>query len=58
MSAETEDQITVPGHEFGQLLAVATLYLDAFSDDEQMTYAEAKRHGEIVAIIEKYGRRY
>lgn len=58
MEPEGGVTVTLLESELGQLLAVATLYLDTYGEDDQMTYAEAARVGEVTAIVEKYGRRY
>ena len=44
--------------EFEQLLAVATLYVEAFKEDEMMTLPEKMRLQEIEAILERHGKRY
>lgn len=44
--------------EIGQLLAVATMYVDAFHDDEMMTLPERLRLQEIEGILDRHGRRY
>ena len=43
--------------EIDQLLAVATLYVDAFTDDDTMTAAERMRLQQIEDILERHGRR-
>ena len=48
----------MPRHEFDQLLAVATLYVGAFTEDEMMTLPEKLRFQEVEAILEKHGKRY
>lgn len=40
------------------LLAVATLYVEAFSQDETMTLPERLRLQEIEDILDRHGRRY
>jgi hypothetical protein len=55
---ETQEAVTVDRVEFEALLAVATLYVNAFSDDEMMTIPEKLRLQEVEAILEKHGRRY
>ena len=44
--------------EIGQLLAVATLYVDAFKDEEMMSLTEKLRLQEIEGILDRHGRRY
>ena len=48
----------MPRHEFDQLLAVATLYVNAFTDDERMSLTEKLRLQEVDAILDQYGKRY
>ena len=45
-------------NDFGQLLAVATLYVDSFKEDELMSLPEKLRLQEVEAILERHGRRY
>jgi hypothetical protein len=40
------------------LLAVATLYLDAFRDDEKMTLPEKMRLQEVEDVVSRHGKRY
>jgi hypothetical protein len=40
------------------LLAVATMYVDAFKEDETMTLPERMRLQEIEDILDRHGRRY
>ncbi len=51
-------QVTVDSTEWGALLAVATLYVNAFTEDEMMTLPEKLRLQEVEAILDKHGRRY
>jgi hypothetical protein len=53
-----DEQVTIPAADLGQLLAVATLYVDAFSEDEMMTLPEKLRLQEVEGILERHGRRY
>lgn len=53
-----DETVTVPKSDFDQLLAVATLYLDAFTDDDQTSYVESARVAEVAEVVERYGRRY
>jgi len=50
--------VAVSESDFGQLLAVATLYVDAFKDDEMMSLTERLRLQEIEDILDRHGRRY
>lgn len=50
--------VTVPESDFGQLLAVATLYVDAFTNDEMMSLTEKLRLQEVEDILDRHGRRY
>jgi hypothetical protein len=43
--------------EVGALLAVATLYVDSFAEDEAMSLTELMRLQEIEDILERHGRR-
>lgn len=44
--------------EIVTLLAVATLYVKSFSDDEMMTLPQKLRLQEVEEIIGKHGKRY
>jgi hypothetical protein len=44
--------------EIEALLAVATLYVDAFKEDETMTLPERMRLQEIENILDRHGKRY
>jgi hypothetical protein len=44
--------------EIEALLAVATLYVDAFKPDEKMSWAEKLRLQHIEEILDRHGRRY
>lgn len=48
--------ITMP--EIETLLAVATLYVNAFTEDEMMTLPEKLRFQEVEDILRKHGKRY
>ena len=56
--ADGNGPVSVPAADFSALLAVATLYVNAFSDDEMMTLPEKLRLQEIEDILERHGRRY
>ncbi len=58
MTQPEPEMITLPETDLGQLLAVATLYLDAFSDDDRMTLPEKMRLQYVEEIVERHGRRY
>lgn len=55
---EPAEMVTVPESDFSALLAVATLYVNAFSDDEMMTLPERMRLQEVEDILDRHGRRY
>lgn len=55
---EVKETVTVPKHDLEVLLAVATAYVDAFTDDDRMSLGEAFRHNEVIEVVEKHGRRY
>jgi hypothetical protein len=50
--------VAIDRAELDRLLAVATLYLNSFTDDDTMTIGEKFVHQDIEAVVEKYGRRY
>ena len=50
--------MTLPRYELDQLLAVATMYIDAFEPDEMMSLPAKLMLQEVEAIVERYGRRY
>ena len=52
------ENVTLPRYELDQLLAVATMYIDAFEEDELMSLPAKLRLQEVEAIVERYGRRY
>ena len=58
MSEQTTQQVTITRDELDTLLAVATLYLDSFTDDDLMTLPGKLRHQEVEAVVDKHGRRY
>lgn len=55
---ETPDQVTIDRYELDRLLHVATLYVDAFTEDEMMTLPEKLSLQEVEAILDRHGRRY
>ncbi len=56
--ADAAGPVAVPRADFDALLAVATLYVNAFSEDEMMTLPEKLRLQEVEEILGRYGRRY
>jgi hypothetical protein len=50
--------VTVPRYELDLLLAVATIYVDAFGPDEMLTLAGKLLLQDVEAILDRYGRRY
>ena len=52
------ESVTLPRYELDHLLAVATMYIDAFEPDELMSLPAKLRLQEVEAIVERYGRRY
>jgi hypothetical protein len=55
---DVTEQVTIERADLDQLLAVATLYVSAFGEDEMMTLPEKLRLQEVESILEKHGRRY
>jgi hypothetical protein len=52
------EAVTVPRADFEVLLAVATLYVGAFADDEMMTLPEKMRLQEVEEVLKRHGKRY
>jgi hypothetical protein len=52
------ETVTIPKFDLDALLAVATLYVDSFADDEMMTLPERMRLQDVEDIVERYGKRY
>lgn len=50
--------ITVRRSDLDALLAVATVYVTAFSDEEPMTPRERTRLKEVEGILARHGKRY
>jgi hypothetical protein len=50
--------VTIPRYHLDQLLAAATIYIEAFAPDELMTLPGKLQLQEIEAVVETYGRRY
>ena len=55
--AETESA-TLLRYELDCLLAVATMYVNAFAEDELMTLPAKLLLQDVEAILGRYGRRY
>lgn len=53
-----EPVVSIPESDLGQLLAVATLYVESFRENELMTLPEKFGLQLIEEILDKYGRRY
>lgn len=58
MPVDEPETITLPQCDLDQLLAVATLYLGAFTEDELMSLTEKMALQEVEAVVERYGKRY
>jgi len=56
--AVAPETVTIPRYDFDHLLAVATLYAEAFGEDEMMTLPGKLRLQEVEAILERHGKRY
>jgi len=52
------ENASVPRRDLDVLLAVATLYIDAFSPDEMMTLPEKLRLQDVEEVVKRHGRRY
>ncbi len=55
---EHGEMVSVSRSELDCLLAVATLYVDAFDQEDMMTLPEKMRLQDVEALLEKHGRRY
>jgi hypothetical protein len=55
---DAAEQVTIPRYDLDVLLAVATMYVKAFSDNEMMTLPERMRLQEVEALVGHYGERY
>jgi hypothetical protein len=53
-----KESVTIPRYDLDVLLAVATLYVNAFGDDEMMTLPEKLRLQEVEDVVKRYGERY
>lgn len=56
--SEPAGNASIPESDLGQLLVVATLYVNSFQNDETMSLAERMRLQVVEHIVEKYGKRY
>lgn len=52
------ETVPLPRRDLDVLLAVATLYLDSFADDELMTLPEKFRLQDVEDVVKRHGRRY
>jgi hypothetical protein len=52
------ERVTIGRVELDALLAVATLYVSAFTEDEMMTLPEKLRLQEVEDILGRHGKRY
>ncbi len=55
---QRQEEIKSLRADLGCLLAVATLYLGAFRDDEMMTLPEKMRLQDVEDVVHRHGRRY
>lgn len=53
----TAEQLLMPRADLDTLLAVATMYIDAFGQDELMSLTERMRLQEVEDVVGRYGRR-
>ena len=51
-------RVAISKQDFEMLLAVATMYVEAFEPDEKMTLVERLRLAQVEDLLAKYGRRY
>ena len=52
------ETVSLPRRDLDVLLAVATLYLNSFTDDELMTLPEKFAHQDVEEVVNRHGRRY
>jgi hypothetical protein len=52
------ENASLPRRDLDVLLAVATLYLDAFRPDEMMTLPEKLSLQDVEEVVKRHGRRY
>lgn len=57
-TAESDDQVTLSRADFDTLLAVATLYLNSFTEDELMTLPGKLIYQQVEDVVARYGHRY
>jgi hypothetical protein len=55
---EPAEHVGIERYELDLLLAVATLYVDAFAGSEMMTLPGKLLVQDVEKILERYGRRY
>ena len=53
-----QENVPVPRRDLDVLLAVATLYLTSFTDDELMTLPEKMQLQDVEDAVHRHGRRY
>lgn len=60
MSEPADDRppVTIPQYQLDLLLAVATMYIEAFTDDELMTLPGKMLLQDVEEIVALYGKRY
>jgi hypothetical protein len=61
MPAEISRQsetVELPRVDLDNLLAVATLYVNSFTDDDRLSLVERLRLQEVEQILDRLGRRY
>ena len=58
MTETGDEAVTISRYDLDQLLAAATVYVEAFEPDEMMTLPGKLALQEVEAVLEKYGRRY
>ena len=56
--SETAERADISQADLDTLLAVATLYIGAFSEDEMMTLPEKLMLQQVEEVVERHGRRY
>ena len=52
------ETVPLPRRDLDCLLAVATLYLNSFTEDELMTLPEKFRYQDVEEVVKRHGRRY
>ena len=56
--SETAERADISQADLDTLLAVATLYIGAFSEEEMVTLPEKLRLQQVEEVVERHGRRY